>query len=112
MIFFWKCQEVVFHTTRANLYNNCHSLVAKLLDILLLIKYIIEDPFFYKQFSWIGLQTNLQQLAFPNLFADSTTYLATDLKLDRYIYIVCENSDNYKPDNEMTTSNKKNDEEI
>lgn len=50
-----------------------------------------KDSFFHKQLGWTGLQNNLQQLAFPNLFADGITYLITDLKLGRYIYTICKN---------------------
>ena len=41
---------------------------------------------------------------------DSTAYLATDLELDRYVYNVCGNWDNYEPDDEIVASNEKNDE--
>lgn len=38
----------IFYVIERILYNNYHSLTIKLSDILLLIKYIIENSLFYK----------------------------------------------------------------
>ncbi len=48
VIFLWKYQEAVSHIIRATLHINCHSFVAKLPNVSLLIKYIIEDSLFLK----------------------------------------------------------------
>ncbi len=94
------------------MHGNCHSLAAKLPNILLLIKYIIEDSLFREQLGWIGPQSILQQLAFPDLFADDTACLATGLELDRYVYATYRNWDNYEPDNEVAVGNEENDEKM
>lgn len=47
-IFFQKCQKAILRTIKTTLHNNYSSLVAKLLNVLLLVKDITEDSFFYK----------------------------------------------------------------
>lgn len=49
-------------------------------------------------------------MVFLDLIADDTACFATGLELDRYIYVVCRNRDNYKLDDYVAASNKKNDE--
>lgn len=48
VISFLKSQKVVFHITGATLHSNCHGFIVKLSDVLLLVKHIIKDSFFYK----------------------------------------------------------------
>ncbi len=71
-----------------------------------------EDSFFCKQLGQTGLQSNLQQLAFPELFPDGTIRLAIGLELNRYVYIAHRNWDNYKLNDEVVASNEENDKEI
>ena len=111
MISFWKCWKAISHIIGATLQGNCHNLTAKLLNISLFVKHMIENSFFYEQLGWKRLQSNLQQLVFSDLFADSITHLATGLKLGRYVYTAYRNWDNYELDNEIATGNEKNDEE-
>lgn len=72
---------------------------------------MIDNSFFHKQLGWTGLQSNFQQLAFLDLFADGIARLAIGWELSRYIYTACTNWDNYKPDNEVAAGDKENDEE-
>lgn len=55
LIFLCKCQKIVSSTIKVTLNSNCHSLIAKLLDLLLLVKYMPEDFLFYEQLSWTKL---------------------------------------------------------
>ncbi len=66
-----------------------------------------EDFLFCEQLSWTGLQNNFQQSAFPDLFVDGTTRLATGLELSRYVYATCGNWDIYEPDDEIAADKKK-----
>ncbi len=111
MISLWKSRKAVSQTIGATSYGNCYSLAAKLPNVLLLVKYMIEDSFFREQLGRTGLQSYLQQLAFPDLFADSTVCLATGLELGRYVYAAYKNCDNYEPHNEVVANNEENDEE-
>lgn len=111
MIFLWRCRKAVFRTTGATSHGNRHSLAAKLPDISLLVKHMTEDSLFREQLGRTGLQSNLQQSAFPDLFADSTVRFATGLELSRYVYAARGNWNNYKPDDEVAASDKENDEE-
>ena len=86
VISLWKCQEAVSHTIRSTLDSNHQSLAAKLSDVLLFDKYSIKDTFFYEQLGWIRLQSNFQESAFPDVFADGISCLTTGLELDRYEY--------------------------
>lgn len=45
------------------------------------------------------------------MFVNNTTYFATSLELDRYVYTTCRNWDNYILDNEVVADNEKNDKE-
>lgn len=67
------------------MHGDCHSLTAKLPNILLLVKYIIENSLFHEQLDQIGSKYNLHQSAFLDLFADNTTCFTTGLKLNRYV---------------------------
>lgn len=51
VIFLWKCQKVISCTIGATLYNNCYSFAAKLPNVLLLVKHMMKDFFFYEQLS-------------------------------------------------------------
>lgn len=55
MISFLKSQKVVFPITRTTLHSNYHDFIVKLSDVLLLVKHIIKDFFFYKPLGWIKL---------------------------------------------------------
>lgn len=107
-----KSREVVSRTTKATSHSNFHSLAAKLLDVLFFVKHMTENSLFCQNLGRTGLQSNLQQSAFPDLFANGTTCFATSLELSRYIYVVCEIWDNYKPDDGVVAGNEENDEEI
>lgn len=48
VISLWKCQEAISRAIEVTSHDNCYSFAAKLSDILLLIKYIIEDSLFYE----------------------------------------------------------------
>ena len=106
VISLWKCQEVISRTTRATSHSNCHSLAVTLFNISLLIKHIIENSLFCEQLGRIGLWSNLQWLAFPDLFADGIARFATGLELARYVCSARGNWDNYKSEDEFATSNK------
>ncbi len=110
VISLWKCREAVSQTIGATSHGNHHSLAAKLPDILLLVKHMTEDSFFREQLGRTGLRSNLQQLAFPDLFADGIACLATGLELGRYVYAARGNWDNYEPDDEFAADDEKNDE--
>ncbi len=80
VISLWKCREAVSQTTGPTLHGNRHSFNAKLPDVLLLVKHMTKDSLFCEQLGRTRLQSNLQQSAFPDLFADGTTRLATGLE--------------------------------
>lgn len=80
VIFFWKCQKAVFCTIKTTLHANCYRLIAKLPNLLLLVKHIIKDFFFCKQLGWTELQSNFQQLVFLDLFEDGTAHFTTGLE--------------------------------
>lgn len=65
-----------------------------------------ENFLFYEEFGRTKLQSNFQQLAYSNLFADGTICLATSLELSRYICAICRNWNNYKPKNKLVANNK------
>lgn len=50
-------------------------------------------------------------MAFLNSFINDIAYLVTGLELDRYMYMIYENGDKYKLDNEILFNNRENDEE-
>lgn len=111
VISFWKCQEVVSHAMGATLHGNRHSLVAKLADILLLVKHITEDSLFRKQLDWTEMQNNGPESAFYDLFVEDTARLSTGVELARYVSSACGNWDNYKPDENIAAGVKENDNE-
>ncbi len=98
------------------LHGNCHSLAARLSDILLLVKHIIEDTLFYEQFGRRGMWNHAQESAFPDLFAESKALLSTSIELARYVSFPYGNWDNYdsnesNDDNVAAGVNKNDDDE-
>lgn len=43
-----RCKKTVMCVTNINLHNNCYSLIAKLLNLSLIIKHIVKDNLFSK----------------------------------------------------------------
>lgn len=110
VIFLWKCQEAVFYTTKVTSHGNQHSLAAKLLNILLLVKHMTEDFLFHEQLGWTGMRINRPKSAFPDLFIEGTARLSTGIELARYIPSARGNWDNYKPDDNIVAELEENDD--
>lgn len=105
IVSFWKCQEAISRPTKVTLYGNCHSFVIKLLNILLLVKHIIEDLLFHEQLGQTRIQNNTQELTFLDLFIESNVRLSTSIEFPKYIFSARGNQDN-------NNSNKSDDNNI
>ena len=63
----WLCKETISRATGATSHGNRHSLVAKLPDVSLLVKHMIDDSIFEEKLGRIGMLNNTAISAFPNL---------------------------------------------
>lgn len=80
----WSCKEVISRATDATSHGNCHSFIAKLSDISLLIKHIIDDSIFNEKVGRTSMQNNTAKSAFPNLFYIRSICLSTGIVLSKY----------------------------
>lgn len=71
----------------------------------------MEDFLFDEKLGQTKIQGNGPELAFSNLFAESTARLSTGVKLARYIFSAYENWNNYKPDDNTIARVKENNNE-
>lgn len=81
----WLYKEVVLQAINATFYDNYHSFIAKLSDIFLLVKYIINDSIFKKKLGYTGMLNNTIISTFPNLFYIGSTHLSNNIALSRYV---------------------------
>lgn len=81
----WSCKEVISQATGATSYGNYHSFVAKLSDISLLVKHMIDDSILNEKLGRTGIQNNTTISAFPDLFYTGATYLSNGIALTRYV---------------------------
>ena len=82
---FWSYKEAVLQVTGATSYSNCYSFVAKLLNVFLLVKHMINDSIFKKKLSHIDIPNNIPIFAFLDLFYIGSIYLLNDITLSKYI---------------------------
>lgn len=94
----WKCRETMSCTTGTILYGNHHFLVAKLLDVSLLIKHIAGDLIFEEKFGQCRAENGNDNLpsAFVDLFTETTACFSMRIPIFRYIHKAQGNWDNYK----------------
>lgn len=81
VLLLWKCRKAVSRTTGVTSHGNRHSLVAKLLDISLLIKHIAGDSIFEEKLGRCRAQNGNGNLpsAFVDLFTEETARLSTGI---------------------------------
>lgn len=77
----------VKNATGITLFNNYHSLITKLPDLLLLIKYIIKGYLLQKQCSWREMRNNSMEYKLPNKFYTRIAKLSSGITLSNYINI-------------------------
>ena len=82
----WLCKEAVSQATGATFYGNCHSLIAKLLDVSLLVKHMINDSIFEEKLDRTGMSNNIAMSTFPDFFYIRNAYFSNGIALSRYIY--------------------------
>lgn len=70
--------------TGATFHSNCHFFIAKLPDLSLLVKYMINDSIFQEKLGCIGVQNNTFISIFPDLFYIGSAYLSNRIALSRY----------------------------
>ncbi len=105
----WSCKEVVLRATGATSYGNRHSLVAKLPDVSLLVKHMIDDSIFEKKLGRTGLPNNTLISIFPDLFYVGSAHLSNGIALSRYVDSAQGNWDNFNLDDEYMSDTANND---
>ena len=95
----WLYKEAVSQATGATSHGNCHFLVAKLPDVSLLVKHMIDDSIFEEKLSRTGISNNTAMSAFPDLFYIGSAHLSNGIALSRYVDSTRGNWDNFDLDN-------------
>lgn len=54
ILLLWKCRKIILHIIGATLYSNRHSLIARLPNVSLFIKYIAGNLIFQEKLDWYG----------------------------------------------------------
>lgn len=108
----WKCKEAVSRATGATSHGNCHSLVAKLPDISLLVKHMTENSIFHEQLGRTGMRNNNAESALPNLFSIGVGHLSTGVALSQYINSARGNWDNYNKNKDNNIDNESDDDPV
>ena len=67
VLLLWSCKEAVSRATGATSHGNCHSFIAKLSDVSLLVKHMIEDSIFKEKLGHTGIRNNSAISAFPDM---------------------------------------------
>ncbi len=96
---FWSYKEIVLWATDITSYSNCHFFVAKLPNISLLVKHMIDDSIFKERLGRIGMPNNTPISAFPDLFYIWSAYLSNSITLSKYVDFTRGNWDNFNLDN-------------
>ncbi len=109
VLLLWLCKEAVLQVTGATSHGNCHSLVAKLLDVSLLVKHMIDDSIFEEKLGRTGIPNNTPISAFPDLFYIGSAYLSNDIALSRYVDSTRGNWDNFNLDDGYISDTANND---
>ncbi len=81
----WSYKEIVSRATGVTSYDNHYSFVAKLPDVSLLVKHIINESIFKKKLGRTGMLDNTPMSAFPNLFYIGSAHLSNGIALSRYV---------------------------
>ena len=95
----WLCKEAVSRATGATSHGNRHSLVAKLPDVSLLVKHMIDDSIFEEKLGRTGMSNNTAMSAFPDLFYIRSAHLSNGIALSKYVDSAQGNWDNFDLDN-------------
>lgn len=99
----WSCKEAVSRATGATSHGNRHSLVAKLPDVSLLVKHMIEDSIFKEKLGRTGIRNNSAMSAFPDMWYIGAGRLSSGKVLSRYVKSARGNWDNYNQDDESSS---------
>ncbi len=105
----WACKEAVSRATGATSHGNCHSLVAKLPDVSLLVKHMTDNSIFDEKLGRTGTRNNTTISAFPDLFYTGATHLSNGIALNRYVNSARGNQDNYNQDDDVISDTANND---
>lgn len=95
ILLFWVYKKVILQAINITFYGNCHSIIAKLPDVSLLVKHMINDSIFNKNLGYIGMWNNIAKSKFLNLFYTRNTYLLNGIILSRYVKSTQDNLDNF-----------------
>lgn len=71
----------------------------------------MKNTFFQKQLSQTEFYNNCIKYIFKKLFAKKIIGLFTNIKLDKYVYTIYSNQNNYKLNNILGSNNKNKDHE-
>lgn len=96
ILLLWKCKAAVLCTTGATLYGNRYFLVAKLLDVSLLIKHIADNSILEEKLSQCRAQNSNILFMFIDLFTEKATHFSIRIPISRYVHEARGNWDNYK----------------
>ncbi len=105
----WSCKEAVLRATGATSHGNRHSLVAKLPDVSLLVKYMIDDSIFEEKLGRTDIPNNTPMSAFPDLFYVGNAHLSNGIALSRYVDSARGNWDNFNLDDGYMSDTANND---
>ena len=71
--------------TVATSHGNRHSLIAKLPDVSLLVKQMINDSIFEEKLGHTSMLNNTAMFAFSDLFYIGSAHLSNGIALSRYV---------------------------
>lgn len=100
----WSYKEAVSRATDTIPHGNCHFPIAKLPDVSLLVKYMIENSIFKKKLGCTGINNNSVMSAFPNMWYIEASRLSNSKVLNRYVKSTRGNWDNYNQNNKSLSN--------
>lgn len=100
---------MILWATNVTYYNNYHTLITKLQDTSLLVKYMIDEFIFKEKLGHNNIQNNTTICAFYNLFYIGTCNLSNSKVLSRYVKFIYSNEENDNQDNEFISNITNND---
>ena len=106
----WSCKKAVSRATGATSHGNRHCLVAKLPDVSLLVKHMIEDFIFKEKLGRTGIRNNSAISAFPDIWYIGAGRLSNGKVLSRYVKFAHGNWDNYNQNDKSSSNTAGNDD--
>lgn len=95
----WLYKEAVLQATDTIFHGNYYSFIAKLPDVSLLAKHMINNSIFKEKLGCTSMSNNTAISAFPDFFYIGSAHLSNNIALSRYIDSTQDNYNNFNLDN-------------